>query len=132
VLCVRLKSDLLPALVATTDGLLASVDLRWYDEAALTVVMAARGYPGAYDKGTEIRGVGAAEDEDDVFVFHAGTKTGPDGALLANGGRVLNVTALGATIAEAQGRAYAAVDKIDWTEGFCRRDIGWRALARDG
>jgi phosphoribosylamine--glycine ligase len=128
VLVARLKSDLLPALIATSDGVLESFDLRWHDEAALVVVMATKGYPGGYEKGSVIRGVEAAEADDQVIVFHAGTKTGDDGALLANGGRVLGVTALGATVADAQRRAYAAVDRIDWPEGFCRRDIGWRAV----
>jgi phosphoribosylamine--glycine ligase len=127
VLMARLKSDILPALIATSDGVLESFDLRWHDEAALIVVLAAKGYPGAYDKGTVIRGIEAAEEDEAVTVFHAGTERGEDGSLLANGGRVLGVTALGATVAEAQQRAYAAVDRIDWPEGFCRRDIGWRA-----
>ncbi len=127
VLMTRLKSDLLPALIATSDGLLECFDLRWYEETALVVVLAAKGYPGGYQKGTVIRGIEAAESDETVTVFHAGTKTGEDGALLANGGRVLGVTALGATAGEAQRHAYAAVDRIDWPEGFCRRDIGWRA-----
>jgi phosphoribosylamine--glycine ligase len=129
VLMVRLKSDLLPALVATTDGMLGAFDLRWHDEAALVVVMAAKGYPGSYDKGSVIRGLPDEEQDEQVVVFHAGTKAGDGAALLANGGRVLGVTARGATVAEAQARAYAAVDRIDWPEGFCRRDIGWRAVA---
>jgi phosphoribosylamine--glycine ligase len=131
VILMRLMSDLLPALIASTDGVLSSFDLRWYEEAALTVVMAAKGYPGAYDKGTAIRNLERAPgNSDDVKIFHAGTKPGPDGAVLANGGRVLNVTAMAPTIKQAQELAYAAVDKIDWPEGFCRRDIGWRAIAR--
>jgi phosphoribosylamine--glycine ligase len=131
VLCLRLKSDLLPALLATCDGVLDSLDLRWHDEVAMTVVMAAQGYPGSYRKGSEIRGVDKAGALEKVVVFHAGTKAGaPGGPLLSNGGRVLNVSALGRTLAEAKTRAYAAVDLIDWPEGFCRRDIGWRALAR--
>ena len=129
VMVMRLMSDLLPALIAAADGQLASFDLRWYDEAALSVVMATRGYPGAYEKGSEIGGLQALDD-DDLMVFHAGTRQGPNGETLANGGRVLNVTALGPTIAEAQARAYQAVDAIDWPEGFCRRDIGWRAVKR--
>lgn len=128
VLCVRLKSDLLPALLAARDGVLSTFHLRWRDEAALTVVMAAKGYPGAYRKGTEIRGVEQAAALPDVTIFHAGTKRAEDGRLLAAGGRVLNVTALGRTVAEAQARAYEAVDRIDWPDGFCRRDIGWRAV----
>jgi phosphoribosylamine---glycine ligase len=127
VLCVRLMSDLLPALIAAADGVLASFQLRWYDKAALTVVMAAKGYPDAYQKGTEIRGLEKAAALADVTVFHAGTKR-EDERVLANGGRVLNVTATGRTIGEAQKRAYEAVDLIDWPEGFCRRDIGWRAV----
>ena len=131
VLCVRLMSDLLPALIAAAEGVLASFHLRWYDQAALTVVMAARGYPDAYRKGTEIRGLERAAALPDVTIFHAGTRRGEDGRLLANGGRVLNVTATGKTIAAAQKRAYEAVELIDWPDGFCRRDIGWRA-AQDG
>jgi phosphoribosylamine--glycine ligase len=130
VLMMRLKSDLLPALKATSDGVLHNFDLRWYDAAALTVVMAATGYPGAYAKGSVIRGLEAAAENDEVVVFHAGTKSGPNGEILADGGRVLGVTALAPSIAEAQARAYQAVDRIDWPEGFCRRDIGWRAVGR--
>ena len=128
VLMARLMSDLLPALIATSDGMLGSFDLRWYDEAAITVVLAAKGYPGAYSKGSVIRGLEAAEADQRVTIFHAGTKAGADGETLANGGRVLNVTATGTSLAEARDRAYRAVDKIDWPDGFCRRDIGWRAL----
>jgi phosphoribosylamine--glycine ligase len=132
VLMVRLMSDLLPALIATTDGVLSSFDLRWYDEAALVVVMAAKGYPGAYAKGSQIRGLEAAAQDDGVMVFHAGTRPGPNGEVLADGGRVLGVTATGPGIAEAQARAYQAIDRIDWPEGFCRRDIGWRAVQSNG
>ncbi len=130
VLVMRLMSDLLPALIATSDGVLKSFDLRWYPEPAVTVVMAAEGYPGSYEKGSEIKGLEGL-DEDDLMVFHAGTKRGEDGRLLAAGGRVLNVTALGTSVAEAQARAYAAIERIDWPEGFCRRDIGWRAVERE-
>ena len=126
VLCLRLMSDLLPALIATSDGVLSSLDLRWHDRPALTVVMATQGYPGPYRKGSRIGGLDAAAAIPDVVIFHAGTAAGPDGAILANSGRVLNVTAMGATIAEARTRAYAAVDRIDWPEGYCRRDIGAR------
>lgn len=128
-LMLRLKSDLLPALIAVADGQLAHVDLRWRDEFALCVVMAATGYPGSYAKNTEISGTDEAET-DDVVVFHAGTARDGDGRLLATGGRVLGVTAVGVDAAEARKRAYAAVDGIHWPDGFCRRDIGWRALAR--
>jgi len=128
-LMMRLRSDLLPALVASADGELAHLDLRWHPETALCVVMAANGYPGDYAKGTEIRGLDAAGGED-VTVFHAGTKREGE-RILATGGRVLGVTALGASVAEAQARAYAAVGRIDWPDGFCRRDIGWRAVARE-
>ncbi len=127
-LMMRLKSDLLPALLAVADGQLAHVDLQWRDDAALTVVMAAKGYPGPYEKGSEIRNLETAAADDDVEIFHAGTAR--DGEkILATGGRVLGVTALGPTVTQAQARAYAAVDKIDWPGGFCRRDIGWRAVA---
>ena len=130
VLMLRLKSDLLPALLAAADGVLKAFDLRWHDDAALTVVMAAEGYPGAYAKGSEIRGLDAARAVEGVEVFHAGTiQDGP--RLLANGGRVLSITARGRTIAEAQQRAYGAVAKVDWPGGFCRSDIGWRALQRE-
>ncbi|MBI1985741.1 MAG: phosphoribosylamine--glycine ligase [Rhodospirillales bacterium] len=126
---MRLDSDLLPALVAAADGKLDGVTLKWRKEAALTVVMAANGYPGHYEKGSEIKGLDKAGALEDVVVFHAGTKD-DGGRIVANGGRVLNVTALGATIEAARKRAYEAVDLIDWPEGFCRRDIGWRAISR--
>ncbi|MFO1158839.1 MAG: phosphoribosylamine--glycine ligase [Reyranellaceae bacterium] len=127
VLMMRLKSDILPALIATADGGLRHFDLRWSDETALTVVMAAKGYPDAYQKGSEIRGLEAASRVEGVEIFHAGTR--PDGKrVLANGGRVLNVTAMGPTVGVARDRAYRAVDLIDWPEGFCRRDIAWRAI----
>jgi phosphoribosylamine---glycine ligase len=130
VLMLRLMSDLLPALLAARDGQLKNFDLRWYPDTALTVVMAAKGYPGAYEKGTLIDGLDAAAQVEGVEIFHAGTKT--DGTrIVANGGRVLNVSARGKTVREAQTRAYAAVDRIKWPEGFCRRDIGWRAIARE-
>ncbi|NBJ11206.1 phosphoribosylamine--glycine ligase [Microvirga arsenatis] len=130
VLLPRLRSDLVAALLAACDGALDGVSLQWSDAAALTVVMAAKGYPGAVEKGSEIRGLAQAEALNDVIVFHAGTKQDGD-RILAHGGRVLNVTALGSTITEAQRRAYDAVDRIDWPEGFCRRDIGWRAVERE-
>jgi phosphoribosylamine--glycine ligase len=130
VLCLRLISDLLPALIASADGVLDKFHLRWQPQTALTVVMAAGGYPGDYKKGTEIRGLDRVAGMEGVKVFHAGTRRAEDGRLLANGGRVLGVSALGKDIAEARMRAYGAVDAIDWPEGFCRRDIGWRAMAR--
>lgn len=130
VLMMRLKSDILPVLMATHDGTLARQTLAWANEAALTVVMAANGYPGDYDKGSEIKGVTAARALPHVQVFHAGTIREGD-KLLANGGRVLNVTAKGANVGEAQARAYEAVAKIDWPGGFCRSDIGYRAVARE-
>lgn len=130
VLVMRLKSDLLAALLAATDGVLGTFDLRWSDDVALTVAMASKGYPGAYEKGTEIRGLEAAGAIDGVEIFHAGTER-RGGRLLATGGRVLSVTARGRTVAEAQAHAYAAIDLIDWPGGFCRRDIGWRAVARE-
>jgi phosphoribosylamine---glycine ligase len=130
VILMRLKSDLLAALLATADGVLSSFDLRWSDDVALTVVMAARGYPGEPLKGTEIKGLDCAGALEGVEIFHAGTKR--DGTrILANGGRVLNVTARGRTVLEAQSRAYAAIRLIDWSEGFCRTDIGWRAIERE-
>ena len=133
VLMTRLMSDVLPALIAAADGVLDTFDLRWYDdEVALTVVMASEGYPGDYEKGTEIKGIDTAmAANENVMVFHAGTGRDETGKLLATGGRVLNVTARGATVKDAQTRAYAAIDRIDWPKGFCRRDIGWRAVARE-
>ncbi|MBN9450897.1 MAG: phosphoribosylamine--glycine ligase [Bosea sp.] len=130
VLMPRLKSDILPALLAACDGVLDRVDLRWHDEVALTVVLAAKGYPAKPETGSVIQGVEKAEALDDVLVFHAGTKLS-NGDLVANGGRVLNVVALGKSVGEAQKRAYEAVDKIDWPGGFCRRDIGWQAVKRE-
>ena len=123
VLMMRLMSDPLPALVAARDGVLKSVDLRWHAEHAVCIVMAARGYPDEPERGSEIRGLDAAARDPKVKIFHAGTRR--DGErLLADGGRVLGVTALGQDRAAARDRAYAAVDRIEWPEGFCRRDIG--------
>ncbi|MCA8927320.1 MAG: phosphoribosylamine--glycine ligase, partial [Alphaproteobacteria bacterium] len=125
VLLPRLQSDLIPAMFAARDGVLDQFDLRWYDEAAVCVVMAANGYPGAYRKGTEIRGLGILSEVWDVIVFHAGTAM-DEGRVLATGGRVLGVTGLGPSIPEAAARAYSAIDRIDWPDGFCRRDIAGR------
>jgi phosphoribosylamine--glycine ligase len=124
----RLMTDLAQLLLGAADGMLDHMSLRWFPRHAISVVLASRGYPGAYGKGSEIRGLEALEGDPDLLVFHAGTRRAADGRLLAEGGRVLNVTALGSTLAEARAKAYAAVDRIDWPEGFCRRDIGWRAL----
>jgi phosphoribosylamine---glycine ligase len=130
VLLPRLKSDLLPALVAARDGVLDGFDLRWRDEAAICVVLAARGYPGAPMKGTVIDGLAeAAQVDPTVKIFHAGTRR--EGTrLLAEGGRVLDVVATGASVAAARDKAYAAIERIRWPEGFCRRDIGWRAIGK--
>jgi phosphoribosylamine--glycine ligase len=130
VLMARLKSDILPALIACHDGQLSNVDLRWDDGAAICVVMATKGYPGAYGKGSIINGIASAEADSAITVFHAGTARKEDGALTANGGRVLGVTAVGADIAAARDRAYEAVGRIDWPDGFCRGDIAWRAIDR--
>ena len=129
VLMMRLKDDLLVLLKAAADGQLGHMSVRWRDEAALTVVMAAPGYPGTPEKGSTIRGLAEAA-AGGVEIFHAGTVE-RDGAIVANGGRVLNVTATGRTVADAREKAYAAVDRIDWPEGFCRRDIGWREIDRE-
>ena len=130
VLMIRLMSDLVPALLASVDGELKHFDLRWYPEPALTVVMAAKGYPGDYAKGTVIECLGDAARVEGVEIFHAGTKADGD-RILANGGRVLNITATAKTVSEAQRRAYEAIGLIKWPEGFCRRDIGWQAVARE-
>ncbi|MCX2723844.1 phosphoribosylamine--glycine ligase [Roseibium salinum] len=129
VLMMRLKSDLLDLIIASVDGTLDRASADWRDDVALTVVMAAKGYPGSYAKGTEIRGLDPLTG-DGLEVFHAGTKREGD-RVVSNGGRVLNVTALGSTVREAQQNAYDAVARIDWPDGFCRTDIGWRAIARD-
>jgi phosphoribosylamine--glycine ligase len=130
VLMLRLKSDLLPALIAARDGVLDTFDLRWRSDTAITVVMAAKGYPGAYEKGTPIRGLDEASAVEGVEIFHAGT-TAREGQILANGGRVLNVSAVGKDVREARARAYEAIARIDWPGGFCRSDIGWRAIERE-
>jgi len=130
VLMLRLESDLLELLDAAVDGRLGGIEARWRDEAALTVVMAAKGYPGTPQKGSVISGVAEAAGAD-VQIFHAGTALDASGRLVAAGGRVLNVTASGRTVTEASARAYEAVGRIDWPGGFCRRDIGWRAVERE-
>ncbi|MCO5731095.1 phosphoribosylamine--glycine ligase [Rhizobium sp. SSA_523] len=128
VLMMRLKSDLLPILHAAATQRLDQVSAEWHDATALTVVMASRGYPGAYRKDTPIAAL--PDTQEGEMVFHAGTAR-KDGQLVATGGRVLNLTAMGETVAEAKARAYALVDGVDWENGFCRRDIGWRAIARE-
>ncbi len=127
-LMLRLRSDLLEALLAACDGRLAAADLSWGAEHSLVVVMAARGYPGAYRKGSAIRGLDRVAAVPGARVFHAGTGAGPKGAVLANGGRVLGVGATGGTLREARDAAYRAVAAVEWPEGFYRRDIGHRAL----
>ena len=127
VLMMRLGGQILDLLLACAEGRLAEIEVNWADDHALTVVMAAAGYPGDYVKGTEIRGLANSAEDSHHMVFHAGTVE-KDGKILANGGRVLNVTARGETLRAAQAEAYRMVDGLDWPEGFCRRDIGWRAL----
>ena len=130
VLMPRLKSDLLPALIAVRDGALDQFDLRWNNRTALCVVMAARGYPGDYERGSAIGGLERLDDLEDTIAFHAGTRREGE-AILADGGRVLGITALGDDVRSAQSAAYAAIEQIQWPEGFCRRDIGWRAIERE-
>jgi phosphoribosylamine--glycine ligase len=127
---LRMMSDIVPALIACADGQLKNFSLRWFDDVALTVIMATRGYPGNYATGSVIEGLDDAAKVEGVEIFHAGT-TSKDGKILANGGRVLNVCATGKTVTEARRRAYQAVDRIKWPEGFCRRDIGWQAVERE-
>ena len=129
VLMARLKSDLLPVLLAGAEGKLAGVSLDWHDSPALVVVMAANGYPGSYAKNTIIDGLDEAGAVEGVTVLHAGTAL-KDGDIVATGGRVLGITAIGATVSQARERAYQAVDRLRWPDGFCRRDIAWRAVAR--
>jgi len=128
VLLAKLQSDLLPALQAACDHELANFALRWHDVASVAVVMAARGYPEQPERGSLIRGLDEAAKVPGVQILHAGTDTDPDGGIRAAGGRVLTICATGPTLREACDAAYAAIDRIDWPEGFCRRDIGWRAL----
>ncbi|ARC35612.1 phosphoribosylamine--glycine ligase [Paracoccus yeei] len=127
VLMMRLGAQALDLILACAEGRLAETAVTWADDHALTVVLAAKGYPGAYEKGTEIGGLDALPRDSSQMVFHAGTAL-KDGALVATGGRVLAATGRGATLAEAHARAYALADAIDWPGGFYRRDIGWRAL----
>jgi phosphoribosylamine--glycine ligase len=124
----RLMSDLLPALQAAYDGELENFDLRWHEVASVAVVMAARGYPDAPERGSEIRGLERAVAMPGVQVFHAGTEADAAGKVRAAGGRVLNVCATGPDVRAARDAAYAAVKAIDWPEGFYRHDIGWRAV----
>jgi phosphoribosylamine--glycine ligase len=131
VLMMRLKDDLVTLMLAACDGTLDKVSVRWRDDAALCVVMAAEGYPGPVEKGSVINGLDAAAEVPEVEIFHAGTKS-VEKMIQANGGRVLNVCALGASVTEARDRAYEAVSRIDWPAGFCRSDIGWRAIEREG
>ena len=131
VLMARMKSDLLPILLAAAEGRLDQVGVEWRDDCALVVVMAAEGYPGSYKKNTVIKGLDEANKVDGVTVLHAGTASNDKGEVIATGGRVLGVTAYGASVKQARERAYQAVDRIQWPEGFCRRDIAWRALARE-
>ncbi|MEE1555487.1 MAG: phosphoribosylglycinamide synthetase C domain-containing protein, partial [Alphaproteobacteria bacterium] len=130
VLLARWQSDPLAALVAAAKGQLAGYEVDWSERAAITVVMAAQGYPGDYAKGSEINGIAEAEAIARVSVLHAGTQL-EDGRMLSNGGRVLGVTAQGRDIRTARERAYQGIEAIDWPEGFCRSDIGWRAVERE-
>ena len=130
VLMARLQSDLLPALLAARDGVLDTFDLRWRSEAALCVVVAAQGYPGDYSKGDVIEGLDRAAALPGVTVLHAGTKRSADGSITANGGRVLGIVGTGRDVAAARTAAYAGVDALYWPGGYCRRDIGWRALPK--
>jgi phosphoribosylamine--glycine ligase len=130
VLMLRMMSDIVPAFLASCDGQLKNFNLRWFADPAVTVVMAAKGYPGDYGKGSRIGGLDQAATIEGVEIFHAGT-VAKDGAIVANGGRVLDICASGKTVAEAQGRAYQAVDRVDWPDGFCRRDIAWQAVEQE-
>ena len=127
VLMMRLGAQALDLMLATAEGRLNEARLNWADDHALTVVMAAKGYPGPYAKGSVINGLDRMPEDSRHMVFHAGTAL-RDGLITANGGRVLNITARGATLQDAHHRAYAMIDLLDWPEGFCRSDIGWRAL----
>ncbi len=130
VLMMRMTSDIVPLLLAVADGTLSQQSVSWSDNTALTVVLASKGYPGAYSKGSRIENVDDASADENVEIFHAGTKA-ENGDIIAVGGRVLNVTAQAPSVSQAKDLAYAAISKIDWPEGFCRSDIGWRAINRD-
>ncbi|PKU26052.1 phosphoribosylamine--glycine ligase [Telmatospirillum siberiense] len=130
VLMARLASDIVALMLAAAEGQLAGKTVEWSDDPALVVVMAAKGYPGSYRKGSVIEGLDQANQVEGVRVLHAGTERNARGQIVATGGRVLGITASGASVAEAQTRAYQAIDRIRWPEGFCRRDIGWRAIKR--
>jgi len=129
VLMMRLVSDIVPLLLACANGSLGKAKVEWSSEIALTVVMAANGYPAAYKKGSQINGLKSLNN-DQIQVFHAGTQE-VNKVIQAIRGRVLNVTALGKTTGDAQKKAYEAIAKIDWPEGFYRRDIGWRAVEKE-
>jgi phosphoribosylamine--glycine ligase len=133
VLMQRLDSDIVPSLLAAANGSLADMTLSWHDDVAMTVVMAANNYPGAYEKGSVIKQLETITPEatPDVMVFHAGTARSDAGEITAIGGRVLNVTAKGKTVAQARAKAYSGVEKINWPGGFCRQDIGWREIERE-
>ena len=132
VLMARITNDLLPILLAAAKGDLGDAQLQWSGDAALVVVMAANGYPETYEKNTRIDNLAEAAQIEGVAILHAGTALGANGEILATGGRVLGITATGTTVQQAQTRAYQAIDLIHWPQGFCRRDIGWRAIARGG
>jgi phosphoribosylamine--glycine ligase len=127
VLMMRLGAQALDLFLACAEGHLDQARVTWADDHALTVVMAAKGYPATYEKGTVISGLESLPETSSQMVFHAGTAD-KNGTIVANGGRVLNVTARGATLAEARDHAYAMINAINWPQGFYRRDIGWRAL----
>ncbi len=130
VIVKRLQSDMLELLLATAENRLAELEIKWSDDTVMNVVMAAKGYPLAYEKGTEIGNLGAVAALDNITIFHAGTKK-LGGKIFANGGRVLNIVATAISVKSAASAAYAAIDKIDWQDGFCRKDIGYRAIARE-
>jgi phosphoribosylamine--glycine ligase len=127
VLMMRLGAQALDLLLACAEGRLDKAQVNWADDHAITVVMAAKGYPGAYQKGSVIEGLERMPEDSRHMAFHAGTAS-KDGQIIANGGRVLNITARGDSLADARNRAYAMIDLLRWPEGFCRSDIGWRAL----
>jgi phosphoribosylamine--glycine ligase len=129
-LMLRLKSDFLPVLLAAAKGELGNTKLEWNDQSAICIVMAAKGYPGDYEKNTEIKNLEEAAQVPGTIIFHAGTRRDEKGTLLSIGGRVLGVCAMAETIEKAQKLGYQAVDKINWPQGFCRRDIGWRAIEK--
>ena len=127
---MRLESDIIPILIACANGTINQIEAKWSDKVSLSVVMAANGYPGPYKKNSKIINLEQAGSENNIMIFHAGTKK-VENTILATGGRVLNITSLSSTVTEAKNDAYTVLNQINWPQGFYRKDIGWRAVERE-